>query len=95
MQQTGTKGMQDKALLDGKKDPLRIVQEIKIWPFNQVVYAFKPESVPENETHKILWNFEVQMDHLISARRPDLVLINQKKRTFSWILLIQQSAELK
>ena len=25
------------------------------------------ESVLENETHKILWNFEIQMDHLIVA----------------------------
>ena len=30
----------------------------------------KPKSVLENETHKILWNFEIQTDHLISARRP-------------------------
>ena len=36
-----------------------------------------PESVLENETHKILWDFEIQTDHLISARRPD----KKKKRT--------------
>ena len=41
----------------------------------------KPESVLENETHKILWDFKIQTDHLITARRPDLVLINKKKRT--------------
>ena len=40
----------------------------------------KPESVLENETHKILWDFEIQTDHLITARRPDLVLINKKER---------------
>ena len=39
-------------------------------------YMHKPESVLENETHKILWDFEIQTDHLIPARRPDLVLIN-------------------
>ena len=39
------------------------------------------ESVLENKTHKLLWDFEIQMDHLISARRPDLVIVNQKKRT--------------
>ena len=33
------------------------------------------------ETHKILWDFEVQTDHLIPARRPDLVLFDKKKRT--------------
>ena len=40
-----------------------------------------PKPVLENETHNILWDFEVQTDHLIPARRPDLVLIDKKKRT--------------
>ena len=44
-------------------------------------YLHQPESVLENETHKILWNFEIQMDHPISSKRPGLVLINKKKRT--------------
>ena len=34
-------------------------------------HMHKPESVLENETHKILWNFEIQMDHLILTRTPD------------------------
>ena len=38
------------------------------------------EYVLENDTHKLLWNFEIQTDHLISARRPDLVIINKKER---------------
>ena len=33
----------------------------------------KPESELENGTQKNLWDFEIQTDHLISARRPDLV----------------------
>ena len=40
----------------------------------------KPKPVLENETHRILWDFEVQTDHLIPARRPDLELINKKKK---------------
>ena len=40
----------------------------------------KLEFILENETHKIPWHFEVQTDHLILARRPDLVMINKKKR---------------
>ena len=39
----------------------------------------KPESVLENEMHKIHWNFEIQMDHLIPTRRPYLELIKKKK----------------
>ena len=39
-----------------------------------------PRSLLENITHKFLWDFEIQVDHLISARRPDLEIINKKKR---------------
>ena len=39
-----------------------------------------PESLLENEMHKIHWDFETQMDLLISARRPDLVIVNKKMR---------------
>ena len=40
------------------------------------------ESVLENETHTLLWNFEIQTDHLISARRTDIVIISKKKKTY-------------
>ena len=42
-------------------------------------YMHNPESVLENETHKLLWDFEIQTDHLILARQPDLVIVNKKK----------------
>ena len=47
-------------------------------------YMHKPESVLKNETHKILRDFEIQTDHLIPARRPDLVLINKKRELLNW-----------
>ena len=31
------------------------------------------------------WDFDIQTDHLISARRPDLTIINKNKRT--WIIV--------
>ena len=34
----------------------------------------------ENETHKLLWDCKMQTDHLISARRSDLVIINKKRK---------------
>ena len=40
---------------------------------------YNSESVLENETHKLLWDFKIQTDHLISARRPDLIIINKKR----------------
>ena len=39
-----------------------------------------PAPVLENATHK-LGDFNIQTDHLIPARRPDLIIINKKKRT--------------
>ena len=41
--------------LGGQGDPVKIVQE-------NVIYMHYPESVLENETHKILWDFETQTD---------------------------------
>ena len=33
-----------------------------------------------NDSHKLLWDFNIKTDHLIPARRPDLTIINKKKR---------------
>ena len=38
-----------------------------------------PESVLENETLKPLWEFAMQTDHLILVRRPDRMILNNKK----------------
>ena len=43
-----------------------------------------PAPVIENDTHKLLCGFKIQTDHLISARRPDLIIINNKKRKYIW-----------
>ena len=34
----------------------------------------------ENDTHKLLWDFYIHTDNLISARRPDLIIINKNKK---------------
>ena len=39
-----------------------------------------PAPVLENDFHKLLWDFNIQSDHLIQARRPDLIIINNKKK---------------
>ena len=41
-----------------------------------------PAPVRENDTQKHLWDFNIQTDHLILARRPDLIIINNKKKEF-------------
>ena len=39
-----------------------------------------PAPVLEKDTHKLLWDFNIQTDHLIPERKPDLILINKKKK---------------
>ena len=38
------------------------------------------KSILANETHKILWDCYIQKTHLIPARRPDLMIVNKKKK---------------
>ena len=40
-------------------------------------YMHNPAAVLENDTHKL---FDILTDHLISARRPDLIIIYKKKK---------------
>ena len=40
-----------------------------------------PVAVLENDTHKLLWDFDIQPDQRISPRRPGLIVIYKKMRT--------------
>ena len=44
-------------------------------------YEHEPKSVLENENYKILWDFSIQTDHVMEARRPDLVVADKKERS--------------
>ena len=39
-----------------------------------------PAPVLENNSHKLLWDFNIQTDHLIPVRRSDLIITNKKNR---------------
>ena len=43
-------------------------------------YEHVPEGVVENEEVKVLWDINVQCDNVIEARRPDIIVIDQKER---------------
>ena len=45
-------------------------------------YMHNPAPVLENDTHKLLWDLDIQTDLLISTKRPDLIIINKKRREF-------------
>ena len=63
-----------------------------MWKTTNKWYMHNPESVQENETHKLLWYFNIQTDHQISARRPDLMIINRELAEL-WTLLSLQTTE--
>ena len=44
-----------------------------------------PARVLENDMHKLLWDFDIHTDHLISAKRPHLIIINKKKRISKFV----------
>ena len=43
-------------------------------------YMHNQAPVLENDALKLIWDFDIQTDRLISARRPDLITINKKKK---------------
>ena len=44
-------------------------------------YEHELESVLENEDNKILWDFNIQADHVMEAQRPDLVVVDKNERS--------------
>ena len=52
----------------------------KKFEFDHTNKWYMLNSVLENDTHKLLWDFDKQTDHLISARRANLIIINKKKK---------------
>ena len=43
-------------------------------------YVHNPAPVLDNDTLNLLWNIDIQTDHLNSARRTDLIIINKKRK---------------
>ena len=81
MQQISTEEVQGETRLGRQGDPLGNVQEISIRPYQQMD-MHNPVPVLENVSHKLLWDFHIQTDRLIPARRPDLIIINKKMRIY-------------
>ena len=53
-------------------------------------YMHNPAPVLENDSHKLLWYFSIQTDHLIPARRPDSVIINKKSESVKLSTLLSR-----
>ena len=60
------KKYKDKTRLVGEGDPhWQLCRKFQFHYMNKW-YMHNPESLLENETHKVLWDFETQTDHLIT-----------------------------
>ena len=51
-------------------------------------YNHKPASVVENDGVKILWNFNIQTDHVTQHRRPDIVVLYKLKESVTLLILL-------
>ena len=62
----------------GRKIHLEVCRKIG-FNVNQKWYKHEPEKVVENDSWKILWDIAIQTNHVIEARRSDMVIIGKTK----------------
>ena len=43
-------------------------------------YEQKPLPCTKNELFKILWDFDIQADHIIELRIPDMIIVNKTNK---------------
>ena len=78
MQQISTEGVQGETRLGRQGDPREMRKKFQFDHTNKW-YMHNPAPVLENDSHKLLCDFNIQTGHLIPARRPNLIIINKKK----------------
>ena len=52
---------------------------------NEKWHEHVPEPVLENDGCKILWDFAIQTDHVIEARRPDMIFVEKRNKCYKII----------
>ena len=78
MRKNGTEGYKRRHDLIGKKVQWEVCRKFGI-EVSKKWYQHEPETVAENEKSKILWDMNIQTDHIIEARRPDMLVIDKAK----------------
>ena len=79
MQQISTEGVQARHDWVGKRIHWEMCRKFQLDHTNKW-YMHNPVPVQENDSHKLLWDFNIKTDHLIPVRRPDLIIIDKKNR---------------
>ncbi|XP_063952186.1 uncharacterized protein LOC135153479 [Lytechinus pictus] len=75
-----TDRVQRKARQSSSCSSLGSGQEVPFTPCGKMVYEHRAEPVVENDDVKLLWDFNIQTDKVIEARRPDIVLLKKKEK---------------
>ena len=83
--QTPVRNYQLTLVLKARHDRVgKVIHREMCWKFQfdhtNKWYMHNPAPVLENDSHKLLWDFNIQTDHLIPGRRPDLIIIDKRKR---------------
>ncbi|KAJ8035681.1 hypothetical protein HOLleu_19430 [Holothuria leucospilota] len=60
---------------------LEICRHYRIPTTERQPWLHKPEAVTETEQVKVLWYFEIKTDRIVTARRPDLIVIDKQEKT--------------
>ena len=78
MQDISTEEVQGETQLGRQGDPREMCRKFQ---FDHTIKwcIHNPAPVIENDSHKLLWDFNIKTDHLIPSRRPDLIIINKKR----------------
>ena len=63
----------------GKVIPPEMSKKFK-FDYTNKWHMHNPACVLENDTYKLLWDFEITKDHQISPRKPNHIIINNQKK---------------
>ena len=53
-------------------------------------FEHQPSSVQETDRTKVLWDFNIPCDHIIEARRPDIVIVEKEEKVCKIIDIVIQ-----
>ena len=59
-------------------------------PHTKLWYEHKADKAVENEDVRVLWNFNIQVDKFIEARRPGIILVRKQKKSVSSLILLSR-----
>ena len=50
-------------------------------PHQEEWYNHEPNVVEENEDYKLIWDMTIQTDRVITARRPDIIIVDKNENS--------------